>query len=48
MHISSEGPRKKIRFRDAFKIPGILEFAVSMFFGKLVMSAMFYWNNVYL
>lgn len=44
---SCENPRKKIRFWDAFKIPGILEFSVSMFFGKLVMNAMFYWNQHY-
>ena len=40
--------RDKIRFLDAFKIPGIIEFSVSMFFGKLVMSSLFYWFPTYL
>lgn len=39
---------KKIRFVDAFFIPGIIEFSVSMFFGKLVMSSFFYWFPTYL
>lgn len=39
---------KKIRFVDAFFIPGIIEFSISMFFGKLVMSSFFYWFPTYL
>lgn len=46
--VQQEESKGKIRFWDAFRIPGILEFSVSMFFSKLVMSAMFYWTPVYL
>jgi hypothetical protein len=37
-----------IKFWNAFKIPGIIQFCISMFFGKLAMSALFYWYPTYL
>jgi sugar phosphate permease len=47
-HIILRKRRKKIGFWRSFTIPGIVEFAVCMFFGKMVLKAMFYWIITYL
>jgi sugar phosphate permease len=40
--------RRKIKFLDSFKIPGIIAFSISFFFIKLTSYAIYYWYPTYL